>query len=72
MDWCERIEVNPGVLLGTPVIKGTRLSIEFILELLAERWSDDQILASYSQLSYEDIRAALICAQTLQNKDREL
>jgi uncharacterized protein (DUF433 family) len=72
MDWSERIEINPRVLLGKPVIKGTRLSVEFILELAAEGWTDDQILASYSQLSHEDVRAAFIYAQTLQDKDREL
>lgn len=59
MDWRERIEVNPKVLLGKPVIKGTRLSVEFILELLAERWTHEQILGSYSQLTEEDIWAVL-------------
>jgi uncharacterized protein (DUF433 family) len=72
MDWRDRIEVNPKVLLGKPVIKGTRLAVEFILELLAERWTDDRILQSYPQLSHEDIRAALKYVKSLQEKDREL
>ncbi len=59
MDWRERIEVNPKVLVGKPVIKGTRLAVEFILELLAERWTHEQILKSYSQLTGEDIWAVL-------------
>ncbi len=59
MDWQERIVVNPRVLVGKPVIKGTRLSVEFILELLAERWTHEQILKNYSQLQQEDIWAVL-------------
>jgi uncharacterized protein (DUF433 family) len=58
MDWRERIEVNPKVLVGKPVIKGTRISVEFILELLSEGWSQESILKSYPQLQEEDIRAA--------------
>ena len=59
MDWRERIEVNPKILVGKPVIRGTRLAVQFILELLAERWTHEQILKSYSQLTEEDIRAVL-------------
>jgi uncharacterized protein (DUF433 family) len=59
MDWRDRIEVNPKILLGKPVIQGTRLAVEFIVELLAEGWDHEQILASYPQLTVEDIRAAL-------------
>ncbi len=62
MDWQERIEVNPKILLGKPVIKGTRLSVEFLLELLAERWTYEQILSNYPQLSPEDIWAVLAYA----------
>jgi len=59
MDWRDRIEMNPKVLAGKPVIKGTRLAVEFILDLLAERWTHEQILHSYPQLREEDIRAVL-------------
>lgn len=59
MDWNERIVVNPKVLVGKPIIKGTRLAVEFILELLAERWTHEQILKNYPQLSQEDIWAVL-------------
>jgi uncharacterized protein (DUF433 family) len=62
MDWRERIEANPKILVGKPVIKGTRLAVEFILELLAERWTHEQILKSYSQLTEEDIWAVLAYA----------
>jgi len=57
--WQERIEVNPNILVGKPIIKGTRLRVDFILELLAQGWTTDKILKNYPQLKKEDIRAAL-------------
>jgi uncharacterized protein (DUF433 family) len=59
MGWQDRIEVNPKVLVGKPVIRGTRLAVEFLLELLAEGWTREQILDNYPQLTPEDIHAAL-------------
>ena len=59
MNWQERIVIDAGVLAGKPVLKGTRLAVEFLIELLAENWSHEQILANYPQLSEEDIQAAL-------------
>jgi len=55
----ERIVVDPRVLAGKPVIRGTRIPVDFILELLAEGWSHEDILENYPQLTEEDIRAAL-------------
>ncbi|HEY7310879.1 MAG TPA: DUF433 domain-containing protein [Gemmataceae bacterium] len=59
MNWQDRITANPSVLAGKPVIKGTRLAIEFLVELLAENRSHEQILSNYPQLAEEDIQAAL-------------
>jgi uncharacterized protein (DUF433 family) len=59
MNWQDRIVVDPGVLVGKPVIKGTRIAVEFLVELLAERWTHEQILKNYPQLTEEDIQAAL-------------
>ncbi len=59
MDWQDRISVDPKVLVGKPVIKGTRISIEFLLELLANGWTHEQILTNYPHLKEEDIQAAL-------------
>jgi uncharacterized protein (DUF433 family) len=58
-DWQERIVVDPKVLVGKPVIRGTRLSVEFILDLLANDWTIEQILNEYPQLEREDIMAVL-------------
>jgi uncharacterized protein (DUF433 family) len=69
MSWQERIVVNPKVLVGKPVIKGTRISVELILELLAERWTHEQILKSYPQLTEEDIWAVLqYAAETIKEE----
>lgn len=59
MDWKERIEIRPEVLTGKPVVKGTRLSVEFILDLLAGGWTEADILESYPHLTAEDVRACL-------------
>ncbi|GAB4580905.1 MAG: DUF433 domain-containing protein [Anaerolineales bacterium] len=62
MDWQERIEINPNVLTGKPVIKGTRLAVEFIIDLLAQGWPESEILRNYPGLEVEDIRACLTYA----------
>jgi uncharacterized protein (DUF433 family) len=59
MAWQERIGVDAHVMTGKPVVRGTRLAVEFIIELLAQGWSEADILTNYPQLSSEDIRACL-------------
>jgi uncharacterized protein (DUF433 family) len=54
----DRIIVDPAFLVGKPVIKGTRNAVEFLVELLAEKWTHEQILNNYPQLTEEDIQAA--------------
>ncbi len=55
----ERIIIDPEILAGKPVIKGTRISVEFVLELLSSGLSVEDILKEYPHLSREDILAAL-------------
>lgn len=57
MNWNERIISDKNVLMGKPVIKGTRISIEFILDRLANGWSEEMILQSYPLLTKEDLLA---------------
>jgi len=59
MGWEDRIIVDPQVLVGKPVIKGTRIAVEFLVELLAEGWTRDEVLKNYPQLTVDDIQAAL-------------
>ena len=70
MNWQDRILVDPGVLTGKPVIKGTRMAVEFLIELLAERWTHEQILKNYPQLTEEDIQAALHDAAEVLKQER--
>jgi uncharacterized protein (DUF433 family) len=58
-DWRSRITIDPKVLAGKPVIRGTRMSVEFILGLLANGWTIEEILENYPQLKKEDVIAAL-------------
>jgi uncharacterized protein (DUF433 family) len=57
MDWHERIVADPDTLSGKGRIKGTRIGVELILELMASGWSEAQILASYPQLQAADLQA---------------
>ena len=61
----ERIVVDPKILAGKPVIRGTRLAVEFILELLAAGQSESDILTNYPGLTREDILACLSYASYL-------
>ncbi len=65
MPLSERIVVDPKILAGKPVIRGTRLAVEFILELLAAGQSEGEVLANYPGLSREDILACLSYASYL-------
>ena len=54
----DRITVDPKIMFGKPVIKGTRIPVELILRKIAEGMTDEQILAHHPHLTVEDIRAA--------------
>ena len=53
----DRIVIDPGILVGKPVIKGTRLAVEFIVELLANGWTETQIIDQYPGIGRADILA---------------
>ena len=59
MDWQERIVIDSEILVGKPVIKGTRLAVEFIIDLLAQGWSESEILENYPRITRQDIQACL-------------
>lgn len=70
MDWQERIVVNKKVLAGKPVVKGTRLAVEFIVDLLAQGWSQSDILENYPGLTKEDINACLRYASAVLHAEK--
>ncbi len=63
MGLMDRIELNPRVCNGMPVVKGTRIPVSIILELIAEGETWDKLLAGYPELSKKDIQAALLYAR---------
>lgn len=65
-----RIEVNPNVMLGKPVIRGTRIPVELVLRKLGEGATEVDLLDAYPRLAPEDIRAALAyAADTLAHEE---
>jgi uncharacterized protein (DUF433 family) len=69
-DCQERIVVDPKVLVGKPLIRGTRLSVEFILDLLANDWTIEQVLSEYPQLLREDVMAVLKYAAEMAKEEK--
>jgi len=69
MNWKEFIVADPNVLVGKPVIKGTRLAVELILDRLADGWSQEELLRSYPRLTPEAIQAVFAFAsETMRNE----
>ncbi len=66
----DRISLDPNILVGKPVVKGTRIAVELVVDLLARGWSQQQILDSYPNLVPEDIRACLAYASDLLRAER--
>jgi uncharacterized protein (DUF433 family) len=65
MAWPEHIAVDPEILAGKPVIRGTRLPVEFILDLLATGQPEDEVLREYPGITHDDILACLSYASYL-------
>ena len=65
-----RITLDPAVLTGKPVIKGTRLAVDFIIGLLADGWTEANILQNYPGISREDITACLAYARDILSSEK--
>jgi uncharacterized protein (DUF433 family) len=70
MDWEDRITADPKVLVGKPIVRGTRIAVEFVIDLLASRWTERQILDNYPILTAEDVEACLHYANELVKSER--
>lgn len=70
MNWRDRIIVDPKVLAGKPVVKDTRIAVEFVVELLGRGWTVEQILREYDHLTPEDIQACLAYAGEVLKSER--
>ena len=65
MDWQDRIVIDPDVLVGKPILKGTRLAVEFIVDLLAQGWTEADVLRNYPGLTHQDVQACLAYASRI-------
>lgn len=65
----DRIEINPNILVGKPVIKGTRIPVTLILNLLAHGYTVDRVIEAYPILTKDDCMAALEYAQAVLNRE---
>lgn len=70
MDWHDRISVDQKVLVGKPVVKGTRIAVEFVVDLLGTGWTPAQILHEYDHLTREDVQACLAYASEVLKSER--
>jgi len=70
MNWQDHIIIDPAVLTGKPVIKGTRLAVEFIVGLLAADWSEEDVVTNYPGVTHEDLLACLAYARESLGRER--
>ena len=70
MDWRTRIVVDPAVLVGKPVIKGTRISVELVVDLLGRGYTTQQVLEQYPHVTVEDVQACLAYASEVLRSEK--
>ena len=70
MSWQDRIVLDPAILTGKPTIKGTRIAVEFVVDLMARGWSVEDILREYDHLSADDVQACLSYASDMLQSER--
>ncbi len=62
-DWKDRIVATPDTLIGKPRINGTRIGVEFVLDLMSSGWTEDKILEEYPHVTHEDLQAVFACVR---------
>jgi uncharacterized protein (DUF433 family) len=70
MNWEGRIVIDPEILCGKPVVKGTRLAVEFVVDLLAQGWSAADVLKNYPGVTQDDILACLAYASAVLHAEK--
>lgn len=72
MDWQQHIERVPGVMLGKPVFRGTRITVDFVLERLAQGAKPEDLVRSHPPLTAEHVQAAIAYALSVVRQDEVL
>ena len=68
--WTERITLDPSILAGKPAVRGTRLAVELVVDLLGQGWSEEEILKNYPGLTHDDVLACLAYASEALRAER--
>ncbi|MBI5794005.1 DUF433 domain-containing protein [Candidatus Uhrbacteria bacterium] len=68
----ERIEVNPNIMAGKPVIRGTRIPVSVVLNLLAHGYTPSRVIEAYPQITTQDVQAAMSFAASLANMEERV
>jgi uncharacterized protein (DUF433 family) len=69
MTWQDRIAIDPDVLVGKPVVKGTRIAVELVIDLLGRGYTTAQVIEQYDHLTADDVQACLAyAAEVLQSE----
>ena len=70
MSWPDRIVIDPDILVGKPVVKGTRIAVELVIDLLARGWSHEQVMQQYDHINVEDIQVCLAYASEILKSEK--
>lgn len=70
MNWQERIILDPKVLVGKPVIKGTRISVELVIDLLGRGYTTQQVIEQYPHITAQDVQACLAYASDVLRSEK--
>lgn len=70
MDWRTRIAVDPAVLVGKPVIRGTRVAVELVVDLLGRGYTPQQVIEQYPHITAEDVQACLAYASEVLRSEK--
>ncbi|HZK98716.1 MAG TPA: DUF433 domain-containing protein [Caulobacteraceae bacterium] len=66
----QRIVLDPAILAGKPVVRGTRLSVDFVIGLMADGWAEADILENYPGMTHEDVAACLAYARDVVKSEK--
>jgi len=69
-DMAHRIVIDPAVMTGKPIINGTRITVEFVIDLLGPGWTTEQIIQQYDHITPQDIQACLAYASEVLKSER--
>ena len=70
MDWRTRITVDPAVLVGKPVIRGTRIAVELVVDLLGRGYTPQQVIEQYPHITADDVQACLAYASEVLRSEK--